>query len=292
MISPREALLTYKTIILLKIHYPLLPMCFFPEEEAEMESLILLHLLPKMVINCHFPRVVIHGPKSLCGLALPKLETIQAWSHTRFILCHLWRNSHIAPLLWISIENLQLHIGPSQAVLSGTFSKMPLPVSWIGETWRMLHKKGMKNQTKQGNCFSLAMLKWFPPHGSVQRIFHPIPTEENKCLSHVYAWNHPRRCNWNKWEATVTQLLGWVHSTEKYIEVANPSQASGRLFQSMAYVPAPMFLGYWKGPVGPTHYMAELQYTHNLPLTHSPCQKYHVQEQWRIVGSTSAPRET
>ena len=89
MISPREALLTYKTIILLKIHYPLLPMCFFPEEEAEMESLILLHLLPKMVINCHFPRVVIHGPKSLCGLALPKLETIQAWSHTRFILCHL-----------------------------------------------------------------------------------------------------------------------------------------------------------------------------------------------------------
>jgi len=70
-----------RQVLLPKLLYPLMTTNFTEEQCQEILRPALTSTLPAMGINWHFPRAVIHGPKSHQGLGIPNLYMEQLCAH-------------------------------------------------------------------------------------------------------------------------------------------------------------------------------------------------------------------
>jgi hypothetical protein len=67
--------------------------------------------LPKMHLNHHTARSIVHGPLLYGGINLPNLYTVQGTSELKIRIGHLWARDKTYKLLLVCHGYLQLLIG-------------------------------------------------------------------------------------------------------------------------------------------------------------------------------------
>jgi len=100
-----------RTTIWRTLGYPLATTLLTLEQCDEIMKPALNAALPKMGLNRHFPRAVLHGPKSLQGLEIPHLFTLQSIEHLKQLINHQLHPDITTQLLEGTIESLYLQVG-------------------------------------------------------------------------------------------------------------------------------------------------------------------------------------
>ena len=119
----------------MSLKYPLLSTSLDKYECAAIMSPLLTRALPKMGMCSRMRRLVIHIPKSMGGLGIPDLWTLQGIDHVKAILDHGGRGNATGQLIQNSFENHIIHIGTSLDIC-----RLPRPMykhmeeSWIKQT--------------------------------------------------------------------------------------------------------------------------------------------------------------
>lgn len=92
---------------------------------------MLTELLPKMGINRHFPRKVLHSDTKYGGCSIPHLYMEQGAIAIKYIIQQIRRKTELGRIMQISMKTLQLEVGTNTQILMGT----ALPPTYITETW-------------------------------------------------------------------------------------------------------------------------------------------------------------
>lgn len=117
-VTRQEALTTYIQYILPKLRYqpPLLALTL--KQCDTLQSIILKAVLPKLHINHHTARSIVHGPIELGGLALPHIYTMQGVDKLNLLLGHLRLQDRTGQLIHADLSYLQLLSGSGTMVLN------------------------------------------------------------------------------------------------------------------------------------------------------------------------------
>ena len=104
------------------------------------QSTVLSAVLPKIRLNRHFPRAILHGGHKYGGINIPTHYHEQGSLTIQYILCKLRKNDAQTILLRISTKHLQLEYGATSTVL-GRVSRSPnyITTTWITSEWKFLH---------------------------------------------------------------------------------------------------------------------------------------------------------
>jgi hypothetical protein len=117
-ISAEAALWSYMLYLLPKLHFPQMAMMFMETQCAQIQSLALRALLPKLHLNHNTVRSIIHGPSLYGGMNIPHLYTSQGLHQLKFLLGHLRAHDKTGRLLLISHGYLQVLVGESENFLN------------------------------------------------------------------------------------------------------------------------------------------------------------------------------
>jgi hypothetical protein len=139
-LTHQEALTAYLQYLLPKVRYqpPLLSLS--QTNCNQLQSTILMTFLPKLNINRHTARSIIHGPEELGGLELPHLYTTQGMEKLRLFLGHLRLQDRTATLIHCDITILQLLSGVGSFILKQQYTSY----TWIESGWEFLTKVNFK----------------------------------------------------------------------------------------------------------------------------------------------------
>jgi ribonuclease HI len=89
-----------------------LPITTFTERECKnIQSPFYNALLPKLGINRHMPRTLLHGPLKLAGLSLTNLSAEQLAMHITGLVTQLRKRDRVGLTMHASIDALQLYLG-------------------------------------------------------------------------------------------------------------------------------------------------------------------------------------
>ena len=89
-----------------------LPITTFSATECKkLQSPFYAALLPKLGINRHMPRALLHGPQQVAGLGLINLEAEQLAMHVTGMVAQLRKNDRVGQTMHASIDALQLYLG-------------------------------------------------------------------------------------------------------------------------------------------------------------------------------------
>jgi len=111
-----------QTTIWKTLGHPLPTTLLTKEECEEIMRPVLNAALPKMGLNRHFPRAVVHGAKSLQGLEIPHLFTMQSIEHLKHLINHQINQDLTTHLHEGTMQSLYLQIG-----LGRNFLHTPVP---------------------------------------------------------------------------------------------------------------------------------------------------------------------
>lgn len=130
-VTRQEALTTYIQYILPKLRYqpPLLALTL--KQCDTLQSIILKAVLPKLHINRHTARSIVHGPIELGGLALPHIYTMQGVDKLNLLLGHLRLQDRTGQLIHADLSYLQLLSGSGTMVLNLNQAQY----SWVEQGW-------------------------------------------------------------------------------------------------------------------------------------------------------------
>jgi hypothetical protein len=130
-LSHQKALTSYIQYLLPKLHYQPPLLALTAKQCYTLQSIILQALLPKLHINRHTARSIIHGPSELGGLALPQLYTTQGVDKLYLLLGHLRIKDRTGALIHSDLTYLQLLSG------SGTFilNQDQKHYRWVEQGW-------------------------------------------------------------------------------------------------------------------------------------------------------------
>jgi len=88
-------------------------------------------LLPKLHLNRHMSRAIVHGPKEFGGLALPHLHTLQGVDKLKLFLGHIRLQDRTGHLIHIDMTYVQLLTGTSTLFLN----QDPTKYEWVESGW-------------------------------------------------------------------------------------------------------------------------------------------------------------
>ena len=89
-----------------------LPITTFSAKECgKIQSPFFSALLPKIGINRHMPRALLHGPSQVAGLGLISLEAEQIARHVTGIISQLRKNDRVGQTMRACIDALQIYLG-------------------------------------------------------------------------------------------------------------------------------------------------------------------------------------
>jgi len=127
-LTRKEALFSYIQYLLPKLRYQ-------PPFDKLM-SLILMALLPKLHLNRHTSRTIIHAPKELGGLALPHLFSLQGIDKLKLFAGHLRFRDRTAQLIHIDLCYIQLILGIKDNFLNQDYTMFSwVEAGWITSLW-------------------------------------------------------------------------------------------------------------------------------------------------------------
>jgi hypothetical protein len=105
------------------------------------QSPVVCATLNKMAIHCNVARVIGFGPKSLGGMALCHLHTLQGIRKIQYFIGNIANNYGVGKLIRICIEATQLEVGtfePFMFTLHSIYGPATLTASWVLEIWCFL----------------------------------------------------------------------------------------------------------------------------------------------------------
>jgi hypothetical protein len=92
-----------------------LPITTFSGKECkQIESPFYNVLLPKLGINRHMPRALLHGSPQVAGLGLVNLEAEQLAKHISGLITQVRKNDKVGQVMRASIDALQIYLGTAQ----------------------------------------------------------------------------------------------------------------------------------------------------------------------------------
>jgi hypothetical protein len=128
-----KALTSYVQYLLPKLRYQPPLLCLTRHECDKVLSPVLMALLPKLHLNRHTSRAIVHGPEEYGGLALPHLYTLQGVDKLKLFLGHLRLQDRTGHLIHIDMTHVQLLTGTSTLFLNQDSAKY----EWIESGWLM-----------------------------------------------------------------------------------------------------------------------------------------------------------
>ena len=140
-LSRCEAYFSFVLYFYPKLSYAL-PISSYTQRECTfIQAPAMAALLPKIGLNRHTSKNIIHGPIQYGGLQLNDLYTDQGIGQLRLLIGHLRRGGETSRLLLIAISVMQQRIGSS--IL---FFNLPYPryegwteKTWLTSLWKFLH---------------------------------------------------------------------------------------------------------------------------------------------------------
>jgi len=130
-LSRQEALTIYVQCLLPKLRYQPPLLCMTRHDCDKILSPILMALLPKLHLNRHTSRAIVHGPEEFGGLALPHLPTLQGVDKLKLFLGHLRLQDRTGHLIHIDMTYVQLLTGTSMLFLN----QDPAEYEWVESGW-------------------------------------------------------------------------------------------------------------------------------------------------------------
>ena len=154
-INRQQALVSYVQYLLPRLRYqpPLLSLSQRALEQ--LHSTVLSSLLPKLHVNRHTARSIIHGPQDYGGMRLPHPTTLQGIDKLQLFLGHLRLQDRTGALLQSDLSYLQLLTGSSSLCLN-------LPkqdYEWVEQGWLT----SLWQFTNQANIHFSYPDHWIPP---------------------------------------------------------------------------------------------------------------------------------
>jgi hypothetical protein len=140
-VTRQEALTAYIQYLLPKVQYQPPLLSINHQQCNRLQSTILMALLPKLHINRHTARSIIHGPEELGGLDLPHIYATQGLGKLRLFLGHLRLQDRTATLIHCDLALLQLLSGMGTCILNlqhGEFSW--IESGWLTSLWEFITK--------------------------------------------------------------------------------------------------------------------------------------------------------
>jgi hypothetical protein len=125
------ALWSYILYLITKLTYATPALMLTEEECTKIQSPTLMAVLPKLHLNRHTARSIVHGPQDYGGLALPSVYGEQSYGQLSYFLGHVNRQDKTGRLILISLSNLHLLSGCKRSIVQQDYSKYK---GWIEET--------------------------------------------------------------------------------------------------------------------------------------------------------------
>jgi len=102
-------------------------------------SPVFMALLPKLHLNRHTSRAIIHGPEELGGLALPHLFTSQGIDKIKLFVGHLRIRDRTAKLIHIDLSYIQLILGIKEFFINLDHALYQwVEAGWITSLWEFV----------------------------------------------------------------------------------------------------------------------------------------------------------
>jgi hypothetical protein len=131
-ITSKESYVSYTMFLIPKLCFPLPALTLTEQQCNRIQSPALNATLPKLHMNQHTARSIIHGPLELGGINLPHVYTYQSIGQLELLLGHLRAKDKTGDLIQISISNLQLIVGSTTSFFKLSFPKY---TKWITQGW-------------------------------------------------------------------------------------------------------------------------------------------------------------
>ena len=113
-LTHEESVIVYRVYYIPKVSYPLSITKFKQKECNTMQSWFYRYALPKMGLNRHTPKALLHGPMDLGGLELHDMYTEQLTRHLEKIQQHIRRNDNIGRAFLCNLVSYEIVIGSSK----------------------------------------------------------------------------------------------------------------------------------------------------------------------------------
>jgi hypothetical protein len=111
----------FKTMVWQSLKYPLSACSFTKAQGSKLTTQLYKLFLPKLGINCSFPRIYRHAPKCYQGLALPEVYESMGMQKIDRLLSNGDTTSLTGDILGASLEQLQLEIGIGSPVIEAPY---------------------------------------------------------------------------------------------------------------------------------------------------------------------------
>lgn len=141
----QEALTSYVQYLLPKLRYqpPLLALTH--KQCHALQSIALQALLPKLHINRHTARSIVHGPAELGGIALPQVYSTQGVDKLDLLLGHLRTHDRTGQLIHSDLTYLQLLSGSGFFILNQPQKNYQwIEQGWLTSIWIFLNSSDLK----------------------------------------------------------------------------------------------------------------------------------------------------
>lgn len=131
-LSRSSALWSYLLYFIPKLTYLALALALTEQECMKIQSPSVMALLPKLHLNRHTARSIVHGPYKYGGLQIPSLYVLQCYGQVSIFLGHIRLGDKTGKLLLICLSFLQLESGSSKPILTQPY---PLYQGWLEDCW-------------------------------------------------------------------------------------------------------------------------------------------------------------
>ena len=141
-----EVVMALLTTINRTWHYPIQATTFTTVDCDDIITPLYAAMLPRMGYNQKIPKVFRYGPKSLLGLGLPHLHTMQGTAQIKAILFHISKNTMLGKLLLIELEaiNIELGIGAHLFDLDFEIWGFLLTACWLKSAWQFCSENNIQ----------------------------------------------------------------------------------------------------------------------------------------------------
>ena len=100
-LPPAQSMIAYNSLYMAGIKYVLPITRFYHTQCYKIQSNVFQSLLPKMNLNMHTPRAIIHGPRTHGGIGIPPIYSIQGALQTKLLYQIMRSTSPLQSLLLI-----------------------------------------------------------------------------------------------------------------------------------------------------------------------------------------------
>ena len=124
-----------------KILYALPISTFTQKEGTFIQAPAMAAVLPKLKLNRHTSKSIIHGPPEYGGLDLPNMYADQGLGQLRLLIAHLRQGGETSKLLVVAMSVMQQRVGSQVLFLNLPYPKYAgwVEKNWLSSLWHFLH---------------------------------------------------------------------------------------------------------------------------------------------------------